>query len=107
MVIRKYPAERLIADVRHQRHETSAFDRARHGVLADRSATTLAAAHNPAVAIRQLTEQLNVLVVDVQRAWTLAVGQDRILLFRSLLILGPAIPSVRRTWFLSWSWHRC
>jgi hypothetical protein len=24
-----------------------------------------------------------------------------------LLILGPAIPSVRRTWFLSWSWHRC
>jgi len=68
----------LFADIRHQTHEPSAFDSGGNGVLTDSRATTLAATDDLPVAIDQLGEQLDVLVIDVHRPGTVAIDEDRV-----------------------------
>jgi len=77
------PGNELVANVRHEGHETGAFDGPSYGILGDSSAAALAAADDSAMAIDELAEQFNVLVIDVHRTGPLAVDQNRILLFRS------------------------
>ena len=83
-------------------------------MLTDCTATAFAAANDTTVAVCQIAEQFDILVVDVQRPRPLAVREDRILLFRFLLILCPAVAPRRLSRSLSgflcgaWSWsgHR-
>ena len=67
----------------NKRHEASALDRSRDGVLTGCRTARLAASDDPAVAIDQLFEQLNVLVVDIHRTRPFAVHVNRILLLRA------------------------
>ena len=77
-----------VANVRHQRHETSAFDGRGDSVLADRGATGLAAADDLALAAGELLEKLDVFVIDIHRAWTFAVNHQRIAFLAGDLGLG-------------------
>src|SRR5690606_12416284 len=92
---------RLFADERHQGHEPRPLDRHGHGVLAGGGATAFAAADNFAVAVGQLLQELDVLVVDIQRARAFAVDENRILLLRADLAFGLATVrgvGICRTW---------
>jgi hypothetical protein len=72
----------LFTRIGQQRHEPRSLDRTGHRVLAGRRTTRLAAPYNATVPIDQLLQQLDVLVVDIHRTWTLAVDENRILLLR-------------------------
>jgi hypothetical protein len=67
---------RSLAHVGKQGHEPSPLDGSRDCMLADRSATRLAAPYNPTVAIDQLPQSLNVLVIDKHRTWALAIDKE-------------------------------
>ena len=71
---------RLLADVGHQSHESGSLDRGGHRMLAGSSATTFSPANDPALAIDHLLQQLDVLVINVHRAWTMAIDEDWVLL---------------------------
>src|SRR5437868_5056978 len=77
------------ADVRQETHEAGAFDSERHGMLAGGGATAFAAADNFALAIGELIEKFQILVIDKQRARALAVDEDGILLLGADLGLSP------------------
>jgi hypothetical protein len=68
-----------VAFVWHQSHEASSLDRRSDCVLADRSTASLATAHNLAMTVGQLLEQLNVFVINVSRTWTFTINEQRIL----------------------------
>lgn len=63
----------LIAFEWQQCHEAGSFDCIGHSVLADRGATRFASPDNPAMTIDQFLKQLDVFVVDIHRARTLAI----------------------------------
>ena len=67
-----------VANERQQRHEACALDRVRYCVLADGCTACLAAADDATVAINQLLQQFDVLIIDVHRTRTLAVNEQRI-----------------------------
>src|SRR5688572_5603638 len=71
---------RSFADIRQQCHVPGPLDRLGHRVLADRRAAGLAAAHDLAVAVNHLLEQLDVLVIDEHRTRPLAIDEQRVLL---------------------------
>ena len=77
-----------VADVRHERHETSALDGGCDGMLRRRGATRLATADDFALTAREFLEQFDVLVIDVHRTHTLAVRAQRIALLAVDFRLG-------------------
>ena len=77
-----------VADVRHERHETSALDGGCDGMLRRRGATRLATADDFALTAREFLEQFDVLVIDVHRTHTLAVRAKGIALLAVNLSLG-------------------
>ena len=78
----------LFANVWQQSHKASSLDRLRHGVLAGSRATGLATPNDSTVAIDQLLQQINVLVVDIHWTWPFAIDEKWILLFCSLFRLA-------------------
>src|SRR5262245_7730565 len=80
---------RLLAHVRQQRHVPRPLDRQGDGVLADRGAAALAAADDLAVAVDELLEQFDVLVIDEHRPGPDAIHPNRVLLLGLELGLGP------------------
>jgi len=68
----------LLADIWHESHEPRSFDRFRYGMLARRGATRLPSADDPSMAIDQLGQQFQVLVIHVHGAGTLAIHQQGI-----------------------------
>ena len=90
----------LVAHVGHEGHETSPLDRFGHCVLADSTASTLAATNDATVAVHQFAEQIHVLVIDVHGPRSLAIDQDRILLFGASLCLAASVArcGTRVTW---------
>lgn len=68
------------AHIGQQGHEPGPLDRLRNGMLAGRMAARLAAADDASVPIRELAQQIEVLVVDVHRPRLDAVDADRVLL---------------------------
>ena len=81
-------ANRLfVADVGQQGHEPRSLDGQGHGVLAGGGAAALAAANDLTLAIGELAQQIEILVVDEHRTGTLAIDENRILLFRANLVL--------------------
>ena len=71
-----------VADVRHERHETSALNGGCDGMLRRRGATHFA------LTAREFLEQFDVLVIDVHRTHTLAVRAKGIALLAVNLSLG-------------------
>ena len=59
------PFSTLVADVGHQRHESGSFDRLGNGVLASCGAAGFSPGDNFSLPIRQLFEEVEILVVDV------------------------------------------
>jgi len=49
-------------------------------MLAGSRATTFSPANDPALTIDHLLQQLDVLVIDVHRPWTMAIDEDGVLL---------------------------
>jgi len=79
-----------VTRVRQERHKTSPLDCLRNRTLAHRSAPTFTTPHNTPVSIGQLCQKIEILVIDVQRMRSHAVGQDRILFRRLWFCFGPA-----------------
>ncbi len=75
------PWRALLTHKWHQSHKASPFDGSGDGMLADRSATVLAAADDSAVPIDQFGQEVHILVIHVHRTRSLAVDEERILLF--------------------------
>src|SRR5687767_8048056 len=73
-----YSAIVSAAHVRQQRHEPRPLDRLSHGMLARGVAARLAAAHDAAVTVGQLAQQIEILVINEHRARTDAVDPDGI-----------------------------
>lgn len=69
---------KLLADVRHQGHEASSLDGLGDGVLAGGRATRLATSNDTAVAVDQLFQEVNILVVHVHGTRALAIYVQRI-----------------------------
>ncbi len=70
----------LFAHVGQQSHETSPLDCQSHRMLADGGATALAPSDDLPLAIRQLLQQVQVLVIDIHRTRSLPVDENRVLL---------------------------
>jgi len=79
----------LFAHVWQQRHKASPLDRQGNSVLAYRHAAALSPADNLAMAIDQLFQQFDVLIINEHRTRTLAVDPNRVLLLGFELWLGP------------------
>ncbi len=73
----------LFADEWHQSHETCSFNRSRNSVLADSRATAFTTANDLSVAVDQLGQQFNVLVIDVHRTRAMAIDKNRVFSLRS------------------------
>ena len=91
----------LIPLEREQGHESGPLDGAGHGVLAGRGATALAAAYDAPVAVCQLFEQLDVLIVHEHRSRPFPFHENRVTLGSSRLGLG-TLTGLR---FGRWSGH--
>src|SRR5262245_49565450 len=87
---KRQPRNGSVPYVRQQSHEPSTRDRLGDSPLADRRTPGLAADDDATVAIDQLFEQFDILVVDVHRPRTFTVDKDRILLLR--LCTGSRLP---------------
>jgi hypothetical protein len=102
-------AGKSVRNVRQQGHEPRLLDRQRHGMLAGGGATALASANDLALAVRQLREQLQILIVDIHRPGPLAVDKYRVFLFRTNLVLVRATFGNRssRSFHNSWPSQSC
>ena len=69
---------KLVSDVGHQSHKSSAFDRRSDRVLANGGATGLATANDFALTSRQFLEKFDVFVIDEHRTHTFAVRAQRV-----------------------------
>ena len=76
-----------LANVGQKRHKPGSFNRQGHGVLANRHAAALTPADDLSVAVDQLFEQLDVLIIDEHRARSHAIDPNRVLLLRLQLRL--------------------
>lgn len=73
----------LISHVGQEGHEPRSLDGFAHGVLADGGAAALATAEELALPARQLGKQFDVLVVDVHRARSGAIDENRVFSLRA------------------------
>src|SRR5208282_1986119 len=81
----------LLADVWQQGHEASPLDRVGHGVLAYGRAAALTPADDLALAVDELLQQLEILVVDIHWARTLPLNKQGVLLLAADLRLRAAL----------------
>jgi hypothetical protein len=69
----------LIANIRQQGHEAGPLHCIRYDMLTDSRATRFASSHQPTMAIDKFLQQLDILIVNIGRTWSLAVNVKWIL----------------------------